>query len=148
MNAVCSSKMVWNKTIKRKPLREEKNFSIKRPAAHFCTPLRSYFFDNDSNLQIPVAPKSKVWVCGRSDAKNADLNPAEAWTSVPCKCCVLQGRDLRVGLITCPEESYRLWCVSDREASIMRSQCPTTRCCAKGEKWPVFGINVEIHWKI
>jgi hypothetical protein len=27
--------------------------------------------------------------------------------SVSCECCVLSGRGLCVGLITCPEESYR-----------------------------------------
>jgi hypothetical protein len=31
--------------------------------------------------------------------------------SVCCECCVLSGRGLCDGLITCPEESYRLWCV-------------------------------------
>jgi hypothetical protein len=38
--------------------------------------------------------------------------------SVSYECCVLSGRGLRVGLITRPEESYRVWCVSkcDREA--------------------------------
>jgi hypothetical protein len=30
---------------------------------------------------------------------------------VCCECCVLSGRGLCDGLITCPEESYRLWCV-------------------------------------
>ena len=37
-------------------------------------------------------------------------------------CCVLSGRRLCVGLITSPEESYRLWRVSecDREDPIMR----------------------------
>ena len=35
-----------------------------------------------------------------------------AWTSVSCKCRVLTGREVFVsGLIPCPEESYRLWCV-------------------------------------
>jgi hypothetical protein len=34
-----------------------------------------------------------------------------AWMSVSCVCCVLSGRGLCVGLITCPEESYQLWCV-------------------------------------
>jgi hypothetical protein len=29
--------------------------------------------------------------------------------SVCCKCCVLSGRGLCDGLITRPEESYRLW---------------------------------------
>jgi hypothetical protein len=39
--------------------------------------------------------------------------------SVSCECCVLSGRVLCDGLITSPEESYRLWCVyqCDREAS-------------------------------
>jgi hypothetical protein len=32
-------------------------------------------------------------------------------TDVCCECCVLSGRGLRDGLITRPEESYRLWCV-------------------------------------
>jgi len=27
------------------------------------------------------------------------------------ECCVLSGRGLCVGAITCPEECYRLWCV-------------------------------------
>ena len=30
---------------------------------------------------------------------------------VYCECCVLSGRGLCDGLITRPEESYRLWCV-------------------------------------
>jgi hypothetical protein len=34
-----------------------------------------------------------------------------AWMSVCCKCCVLSGRSLCDGLITGPEESYRVWCV-------------------------------------
>jgi hypothetical protein len=31
--------------------------------------------------------------------------------SVCCECCVLSGRGLYFGLITRPEESYRVWCV-------------------------------------
>jgi hypothetical protein len=34
-----------------------------------------------------------------------------AWISVSCECCVLSGRGLCVGLITRPEEFYRVWCV-------------------------------------
>ena len=37
--------------------------------------------------------------------------PSGAWMSVCCECCVLSGRGLCDGLITRPEESYRLWCV-------------------------------------
>jgi hypothetical protein len=39
-----------------------------------------------------------------------DSNPpgggGGAWLSVSCDCCVLSGRGVRVGLITCPEDSY------------------------------------------
>jgi coenzyme F420-reducing hydrogenase gamma subunit len=46
--------------------------------------------------------------------------------SVSCECCVLSSRVFCVGLITRPEESYRLWCLEcDREASIMRRPWPT-----------------------
>jgi hypothetical protein len=43
--------------------------------------------------------------------------------SVSCECCVLWGRGLCDELITRPEESYRLWCVSnvcDQEISTKR----------------------------
>ena len=48
--------------------------------------------------------------------------PPAAWMSVCCECCVLPHRGLCDGLITCPEESYRLWCVvvCDLEISRMR----------------------------
>jgi hypothetical protein len=58
-----------------------------------------------------------------------------------CECCVLSGRGLCDELITCPEESYRLWCVvvCDLETSWVRSW-PTGGCRAKKEgkkKWNV-----------
>jgi hypothetical protein len=37
--------------------------------------------------------------------------PPVAWMFVCCKCWVLSGRGLCVGLITSPEESYWVWCV-------------------------------------
>jgi hypothetical protein len=54
---------------------------------------------------------------------------------VSCECCVL-GRDLCMGLITRPEESCRVWCVSDcdREAAIKRRPNPTRGCCALKKK--------------
>ena len=59
--------------------------------------------------------------------------PPGAWMSVCCECCVLSGRGRCEGLITCPEESYRLWCVvvCDLETSWMRWLWPTGGCCAK-----------------
>jgi hypothetical protein len=35
--------------------------------------------------------------------------PLKTWMLVCCECCVLQGRGLCDGLITRPEDSYRLW---------------------------------------
>ena len=54
-----------------------------------------------------------------------------ALMSVSCESCVLSGRFLCVGLITCPEgptDSGVSEC--DREDPIMRRPCPTKRCCA------------------
>jgi hypothetical protein len=56
--------------------------------------------------------------------------------SVRCKCCMFSGRGLCYGLITRPEESYRMWCVvvCDLETSWMMRPWPTGGgggCCAK-----------------
>jgi hypothetical protein len=58
------------------------------------------------------------WSCGlrRGSAAACLLGlwvriPPGAWMSVSCECCVLSGRGLCDGLITRPEESYRMWCV-------------------------------------
>jgi len=59
---------------------------------------------------IPVAAWSKAWECGRWLAGTARSIPAGgARMSVSCECCVLSG--LCVGVITHPQESYRLCCV-------------------------------------
>jgi hypothetical protein len=61
---------------------------------------------------IPVAARSKAWVFGRSLAGITGLNPAGGMdVSVFYECCMLSGRGLCVGLITRPEESYRVWYV-------------------------------------
>ena len=48
--------------------------------------------------------------------------PPGIWMFVCCECCVLSGRSLWNGLITRPEESYRLWrvVVCDQETSKTR----------------------------
>ena len=53
--------------------------------------------------------------------------PPGAWMFVCCECRVLLGRGLCDELITCPEESYRLWLVivCDLEISWMRRPWPT-----------------------
>jgi hypothetical protein len=58
--------------------------------------------------------------------------PPGAWMSVCCVCCVLSGRGLWDGLITRPEESYRLWrvVVCDHETSWTRRPQPALGCRA------------------
>jgi len=55
---------------------------------------------------------------------------------VSFECFVLSGRGLCDGMITRPEESYRLWCVvvCDLETSSMRRPWPTGCCCAKNKQ--------------
>ena len=69
------------------------------------------------------------WPCGlrrRSSATRLLISwvriPAGTWMFVCCVCCVLSGRGLCDGLITRPDESYRLWLVvvCDQETSKMR----------------------------
>jgi len=70
---------------------------------------------------VPVAARSKAEVCGRSPAEMVGSNPTQgAWMFVCCECC-MSGRGLCDGLITRPEESYRLLCVvvCDIEISLM-----------------------------
>jgi hypothetical protein len=64
---------------------------------------------------------------------------------VCCECCVLSGRGLCDGLITRPEESYRLWCVvCDLETSWMRRPWPTGGCHAKNKQTYLILFNVVI----
>jgi len=65
------------------------------------------FWTNEHYLQATlVAPRSKEWVCGLSHSGNVGSNPAGAWMSVSCECCVLSGRGLCDGPIPRPEEPY------------------------------------------
>jgi hypothetical protein len=83
-------------------------------------------------LPVQVAARSRACVCGRSLVGIAGSNPAEG-ISVYCECCVvLSGRAFCVGLITRPEEFYRLWCVRDRKASTMSRPRATRGCRAMG----------------
>ena len=60
--------------------------------------------------------------------------PPGAWMFVSCECLMWSGRGLCDELITCPEESYRMWCVvvCDQETSRMRRPWPALGCCATG----------------
>ena len=54
-------------------------------------------------LAIPMAARSKAWVCGLWVRISLGVR-----MSVSCECCVLSGRDLCNGMITLLEESYRV----------------------------------------
>ena len=41
------------------------------------------------SMPIPVAARSKAWICGRSLAGIVGSNPAYAWRFVCCEYCVL-----------------------------------------------------------
>jgi hypothetical protein len=70
--------------------------------------------------------------------------------SVSCGCCVLSGRGLCDGLITRPEESYRLWCVSsvrDHETSTKRGGPGPYRAVEPYKKKYIY-IYIHISCKI
>jgi len=61
-----------------------------------------------------VANLSGDLMCGCAAVRLLGLRvriPQGAWMSFSSKCCVLSARGLLVGLITRPEESYRIWCL-------------------------------------
>ena len=63
-------------------------------------------------VNIPVAARSKVCVCGRFLGGIVGSNPTGGMSvclSVCCECCVLSGRGLCDELLIRPDESYRLW---------------------------------------
>ena len=74
-------------------------------------------FDEFCYYPIRITCRS-LWPCAKSRRCAAAYLlglrfriPPRAWMSVSCECCVLSGRCLCDGPITCPEESYRLCCV-------------------------------------
>ena len=77
-------------------------------------------------VPVPVAARSKAYVCGRSPAEIVGSNPTRGMDVCRSECCVLSGRGLCDKLITRPEESYRLWCVvvCDLKTSRMRRPWP------------------------
>jgi len=77
-----------------------------------------------NELPVPVAPRYKAWVCGRSNTETESSNPSGALMSVCCECCVLSGRGLSDGSIPCQEESYRLWCIIVCDLEILRMRTP------------------------
>jgi len=58
---------------------------------------------------------------------------------------LISGTGLCDGLITCPEESYRMWCVSecDRKASRVRKPCSTMGCQVMKKNF-IFPLSILI----
>jgi len=54
---------------------------------------------------VPVAARSKTWVCGHSPTEIVGSTPTGGM-SVCCECCVLSGRGLCDELIAFTEEFY------------------------------------------
>ena len=79
--------------------------------------------------------------------------PPGAWMFVCCECCVLSGKGLCDGLVTRPEEFYRLWCVvvCDLETSRLRRSWPALGRSAtkKSNMWyDIFNCNwVATRWQ-
>ena len=102
----------------------------------FCDyPVSKHFALIGSTWPVPVAARCKGWDCGRLLAKIVGSNPTpEAWMFFCFDRCVLSGRGLGDGLITRPEESYRMCCVvvCDLETSRMRRPWPALGRSATG----------------
>jgi hypothetical protein len=110
------------------------------PNVHFSD-LESLYLTKHNNRRVNILRRSQ-WPRGlRSVSAVARLLglrvriPPRAWMSVSCECCVLSGRGLCVGLITRPEESYQVWCVSSvivKPRKMRRPRPP--RCCRATQK--------------
>jgi hypothetical protein len=86
--------------------------------------------------QIPVAARSKAYAFGRALAGIAGSNPTGGMgVCLLYSVCVSSGRGLCDRLVTLPEESYRVWRVSecDLEASKRRRPRPDLGCAAGRE---------------
>jgi len=66
---------------------------------------------------------------------------------VCCECCVLSGRGLCDELITCPEESYRLWCVIVCDLENLKNEEAMTRVGSQRHKKKSMNVcaHVSVH---
>jgi len=105
--------------------------------------------------------------CGAGHSSRAvsgvGLRPLACWDcgfesrrgmNVFVECCLLSGSGLCDGLITRPEESYRLWCVvlCDLETSWMRRPLPALGRSATGRKrcnyWCLYACVDRTGWTV
>jgi hypothetical protein len=64
------------------------------PSFTLCMTLAILIFNSYNiimTLPLPMAARSKAWVCGRSNAGMAGLNPAGRVELCSCECCVVSG---------------------------------------------------------
>ena len=96
----------------------------------FVTTASTASYKHQPNAQhIKVSLYVKL-MCSRSFLGIVGSNPAV--DMAVCFFCVLSGRGLCVGLITRPEESYRMWCVWVWSCFLnIEEAWPTGSCCAK-----------------
>ena len=98
--------------------------------------LHRIYHTNYSPAPIPVAARSKAYICGRSPPEIVGSNPTGGMDVSLLWCCVLLRRGLCDELITRPDGSYRLWFVvdCDRETSWMRRPGSTGGAVAPNKK--------------
>jgi hypothetical protein len=74
---------------------------------------------------------------------DCDSNSAGVCMFVPCECCVMSGRGLCVRLITRPEKSYRLWCLSVIVKPRQRKGPWPSRAVQPWKKKKGYGVSVK-----
>jgi len=81
------------------------------------------FYDNFLTVLIQYLQIVKTKYTAASLLRSWVRIPPAAWMFVYCECCMLSGRGLCDGLITRPEEPYRMWrvVVCDQETSYARN---------------------------
>jgi hypothetical protein len=90
---------------------------------------------------VRLAARSKARVCGRSPAGIVGSITLGAWRFVVSVVCCLV--EVCFGLITCPEESYRLWCVQwvwSRSTLRWEHGPESGWICTEGKNWPLVCI--------
>ena len=74
----------------------------------------------DHKIPIPMAARSKACICGPSLFGDCGFESRRG-TSASCECCVQSGGNHSHGLISRPEDSYRMWCVYVRHRHLIQA---------------------------
>jgi hypothetical protein len=90
---------------------KQRTVVVAATTRHLVVEADNFWKGREYKWPIPVAARSKVWVCGGPLAGIVSSNTAGGMDVWHFMSVVLSGRGLQDGLITHPEESYRVWCV-------------------------------------